>query len=132
MKQKKSVPQNLKELQETWYKKLKKSGFEDIESNEDNLKVWSSIFFSRHSIEQIQAKQAYYQMATNFLEDYRFESRRDKIIWEYHANGVSYRDITKILRKVRIKLSHVSIQHIVHKLQAAMYMMYKMPTKDPQ
>lgn len=125
-------PSSLKELQDKWYKKLEKSGFQDIESDEDNLKVWSSVFFARHSIEQIQAKQAYYQMATNFLEDNNFENKRDRIIWEYHANGISYRDISKVLKRVRIKLSHTAVQNIVHKLQVAMYLMYKTPQVEAQ
>ena len=123
---------SLKELQDKWYTKLKKDGFEDIESDEDNLKVWSSVLFARHSIEQIQAKQAYYTMATNFLEDYKFKTRREEIIWTYHSEGISYRDISKLLKRVRVKLSHTAVQNIVHKLQAAMYLMYKMPIENPQ
>jgi len=124
--------QSLKELQESWYKKLKKDGFEDIEQDEDNLKVWSSVFFLRNSPEQIQAKQAYYQMASNFLEDYKFKTRREEIIWTYHSEGISYRDISKLLKKVRIKLSHTAVQNVVHKLQAAMYLMYKTKEENPQ
>lgn len=123
---------SFEETQAKWYKKLERSGFEDIESDQNNLKVWSSVFFARHSIEQIQAKQAYYQMATNFLGDHKFETRREKIIWEYHANGISYRDISKTLKRVNVKLSHTAVQNIVHKLQAAMYLMYKMPQTGAQ
>lgn len=130
MKQKKQ--QSLKELQDVWYKKLEKSGFQDIEQDTDNLKVWSSVFFLRHSPEQIQAKQAYYQMASNFLEDHEFKTRREEIIWSYHSEGISYRDISKLLKKVRIKLSHTAVQNVVHKLQVAMYLMYKMPNASPQ
>lgn len=123
---------SLSELQKIWYKKLEKSGFEDIEQDDDNLKVWSSVFFLRNSPEQIQAKQAYYQMATNFLEEHKFKTRREEIIWTYHSEGISYRDISKLLKRVRITLSHTAVQNVVHKLQVAMYLMYKMPNVSPQ
>lgn len=104
----------------------------NIEQDEDNLKVWSSVFFLRNSVEQIQAKQAYYQMASSFLEDHKFETRREEVIWAYHAEGISYRDISRLLKKVRVKLSHTSVQTVIHKLQIAMYLMYKMPNVSPQ
>lgn len=116
------------EERDKWYKKLEREGFTDIEQDDDNLKVWSSVFAKKHSIEQIQAKQSYYQMATNFLEDYEFEIRREEIIWTYHSEGISYRNISKLLKKVRIKLSHTAVQNIVHKLKISMYLLYKTPT----
>lgn len=120
---------NIDDEKSKWYKKLEREGFNDIEQDEDNLKVWSSVFSKRHSIEQIQAKQVYYQMATNFLEDYEFGIRREEIIWAYHSEGISYRNISKLLKKVRIKLSHTAVQNIVHKLQVSMYLLYKTPTE---
>lgn len=118
---------SFKELQAKWYGKLKKEGFEDAEIDEDNLKLWSTRFFARHSIEQIQAKQAYYQMAENFLNDYKFETKRERIIWEYHSNGISVRDIVLVLRKVRIKTGRQTIWTTVKRLQKKMYDMYMLP-----
>jgi hypothetical protein len=114
-----------------WYAKLKRDGFDDIESDEDNLKVWSTIFFKKHSIEQIQAKQAYYQMATNFLNDYKFNNNRERIIWEYHANGISLRDIGKVLKKAKIKkaTNRTDVWKVVKRLKLIMYDMYMIPKK---
>lgn len=145
---------NLKLLQSKWYAKLSKKcltcGGEitvsktgqkeckacddvpgtDIETDEDNLKLWSTRFFARHSHEQIQAKQAYYQMAENFLNEYKFETKRDQIIWEYHSNGISVRDIVKVLRKVRIEIGRQTVWDAVNRLRKKMYDMYMSPKKE--
>lgn len=126
----KNPKDDFEKLQKKWYAKLKKSGFEDAESDEYNLKVWSSVFFAHRSISQIQAKQAYYQMATNFLVDYKFENERDKIIWEYHSNGMSVRDIGKVLRKVGIRMNFMTVWRVVNKMRAKMYDMYMSPKRN--
>ncbi len=97
-------PKDFKSLQEKWYKKLEKSGFKDAEDSQENLHTWSYIFSrncDKHK-ELMLAKQTYYRMATNFLNDYNFESNLDKVIWEYHANGISVRDIAKLLKKAKV------------------------------
>lgn len=123
----KSKKDSFKELQKKWYKKLAKEGFDDAELDEDNLKLWSTRFFARHSIEQIQAKQAYYQMAENFLHEYKFDTKRDHIIWEYHTGGISVRDIVKVLRKVNIKIGRQTVWNAVKSLRKKMYTMYMAP-----
>jgi len=122
-----SPKDNFKALQKKWYSKLKKEGFEDIEQDEENLKVWSQVFFGKHSIEQIQAKQAYYQMATNFLEEYPFETERDRIIWEYHANGISAREIVVLFKKIKIKINFMKVWRLIKKHRVKMYQMYMEP-----
>ncbi len=101
---------NLKKLQAVWYKKLKKSGFDDIEKNEYELIEPSSIFSrttgrSESSLTTIgkEAKRDYYMMATDFLNTYEFTSDLERIIWEYHSNGLSLKDICETLNKIRRK-----------------------------
>lgn len=121
----KTPKQSFKQLQDTWYAKLKKSGFEDIEQDDDNLKFWSSAFYLRRlSPEQMKALQDYYQMATNFLEEYKFDSKRDQIIWEYHSKGFNDPEIAKLLKKVKIKLTGMGVRYIVKKYKMKMYDMY--------
>lgn len=120
-------------LKTKWYGKLKKSGFEDIESDEDNLKVWSSIFYLRRSNISWEAKASYYQMASNFLEEYKFTSNIEKIIWEYHSNGIGVRDISKLLKKAKIKsvkTARTSVWLIIKKLRSSMYQMYLAPKEE--
>ena len=118
---------------EIWYKKLKKSGFEDIEQDDFNLKTNSSVFFKNHTFEVWTAKATYYQMASNFLEEYKFNSRIEKVIWEYHSNGISFRDISKLLKKAKIKSISTNRQDIwliVKRLKATMYSMYTAPKEE--
>lgn len=89
-------------LRAEWYEKLQESGFSDIESDDFNLKNWSSKLSRKHTVEQWQAKEAYYSMASNFLNDYQFEAELDKVIWEYHANAISIRNIVELLKSANI------------------------------
>lgn len=117
-----------------WYKKLAKSGFEDIETDEQHLKVWSSKFARKTSLDSWQAKASYYTMATNFLNDYPFETPRERIIWEYHANGLSVRDIAITLNKVarsrRTKTNRTTVWLAVKRLESIMYRLYNMKGTD--
>lgn len=126
-----SSKEDFQKLQKKWYKKLEDSGFEDIESDEFNLKTWSSTFHLKHSLETWQAKAEYYQLATNFLEEYKFNSNLDKIIWEYHSNGLGARKIATILKDAKIKVSNrTTIWEVIKKLKSSMYEMYLAPKKE--
>lgn len=118
-------------LQKKWYDKLKAKGFEDIEDGEDKLKVWSSIFTSKISMESWQAKATYYQMATNFLEEYKFESETNKFIWTKHSEGVSVRDITIFLNKKKsTRTNRTYVWKIIKTLKHTMYQMYMSNQKE--
>lgn len=113
-------------LRAVWYKKLEKEGFQDIETDEHNLKSWSAKFASRKSQELWQAKEAYYYMATNFLNEYAFDSALEKTIWEYHTEAISIRDIVKLLRKKTkvMIINRSSIWTTINRLETTMKKMY--------
>jgi hypothetical protein len=122
-----------KKLEAKWYKKLKKEGFNDIEENESEYiirppyhyitdnRVFSSIEERRN---HFNAKQYYYYMANQFLNTYKFKNNRERNIWEYHVNGISYRDITKLLKKARIKTNRTTVGQIIASLRVEMKKMY--------
>lgn len=125
-------------LQNEWYKKLetdaKKNpteGFVDIERHgkyEGMLKMYSTEFFSPdYAPEVYDAKQEYYILATNFLEEYKFETKREQVIWEYHSLGISMRDISKLLKKIRVKMGKTEVCLVVNRLKLKMYDMYVSP-----
>lgn len=122
-----------KKLQKTWYKKLSDDDFEDIERHgkyEGMLKVYSSEFYSKdYPLEVRYAKQEYYQLATNFLEDYRFDKNLHKVIWEYHSMGISYRNIVKLLKSVKINSDTTSVKEIIQGLRVKLFDMYLLPKK---
>lgn len=115
-------------LRAVWYKKLEQSGFEDIEQDEDNLKVWSSRYARKSYVRTIPARVAYREAAEDFLRDYKFESELDKVIWEYHVEAVSIRDMSATLNKaLGIKTTRNSVHKTIKRLKAAMRNMYSLP-----
>lgn len=116
-------------LQQKWTEKLNKSGFKDIERDDDSLKIWSSWFRHMYSVEEFQAKQAYYQMASSFLNEYPFENKIQATIWDYHTNGIGVREIANLLKSVRVKTNRTTVWQIIKRLQARMYDMYMLPVK---
>lgn len=94
---------SLKELQLEWDKKLKDSGFNDIEDSKGRLKTWSTYFQQPNvTVEGVLANQEYYNLAGKFLHDFHFDKEIHKVIWEYHANGMSIRDIVRTLGRAKV------------------------------
>lgn len=112
-----------KKLKARWYAKLAAEGFNDIETAAGDLKQGSNrIAVREKSPIVLQAKAEYYQMAYGFLNSYRFDSHIDRIIWEYHSNGLSARSISKILTAAKVikTKNHTSIWQIVKRLRNIM------------
>ena len=102
-------------LKDKWYDKLKAEGFNDIESDENNLKEWDTSIFSRYDQNTIGAKEEYFRLAGQFLNSHKFEDAREKLIWELHAEGLSFNDIAKKLKSKRYKVCSRSSMHITVK-----------------
>ncbi len=118
-----------KKLQEIWRKRLAKSGFVDIERPNDETGMLRTTTTSGSTIPlrrlnwELQAQ--YYQYATSFLNDYEFDSNLERIIWEYHSNGISTRNISKILNKVRKKkILRMKVWNTITRLRKEMKVMY--------
>lgn len=122
-------------LQKEWAKKLKKSGFKDIEQDEFYLKRWSADFGRNRNLEDkdtsvkptkqeeqilFKSKQDYYYYATHFLNEYEFKSMRDKTVWMYHSEGITYEKIVTLLKKVKINISLGTVHNIVIRLAEVM------------
>lgn len=120
-------PKNISEydkLRAIWYKKLEDEGFQDIEQDEDNLKLWSSRFAQQRSTKLWESKAAYYYMAGNFLVDYKFASKTEQLIWQQHSDGVSARDIAKELIKSGIQTNRTTVWQQIKRLESTMKKMY--------
>lgn len=112
-------------LRDLWYDKLKAEGFEDIEDSEYTIKVWSSRFAKLKDVDTWQQKADYYYIANHFLNSYEFDSELEKIIWEYHTNCISIRDITQLLRDTKVlDTNRDYIWLIIKRLKAIMKRMY--------
>lgn len=68
----------------------------DIENRQyDKLKKYHSSWFQhRYSETNFKAKEMYYQQASDLVNDGPFDSERDKNIWELHAEGLTYKEIS--------------------------------------
>ncbi len=123
-------PKTYQELKDVWYKKLEAAGFVDIEEDEDKLKEYSYRFARVGRDFMRQDKDTYYSMASNFLNDFRFKNNFEKIIWEYHSNGLSVRSIESTLSKARIKRGHSKseISVIIVRLTQEMKKLYRVRT----
>lgn len=100
-------------LTKVWYKKLKKSGFEDIEQADGKLKEWHSFKFAvaGQNAVQIYAKTKFYDSAREMLTKHTFETTQDRKIWALYSEGESARGIAK-----KLKLGRVRVNNAVNRL----------------
>lgn len=115
-----------KELNEKWTKKLKESGFEDIETTNkltENLKTpHSRYFFSRYTPEQIEETLTYYNNCMTFYWSYKnFKSNREREIWLLHSEGMTKRKIAEVLQSRGIKICHNLVQYYIGRLKKIMH-----------
>lgn len=110
-----------KDLQKTWYSKLEKKGFQDIEQDETKLKSWSkALYDSRHESYRF-SNEEYYRLAGHFLHDYKFETKLDKFVWEQHSLGLTSRDIAKLTKaKLAKEYRKSHVHNIIKKLEKEM------------
>lgn len=88
-----------KDLQDKWYTKLSKSGFNDVEDGDDRLKEWDSFNFSgRYDQNSFHSTEQYFILAGQFLHSYKFETKRDRLIWKLHSEGRTLTNIADVLK----------------------------------
>ena len=119
-----------KELQDEWYEKLKKEGFNDIETDEDNLKQWESYIFSRYDENLIPFKTEYFRLAGQFLHTHKFKSKKLRKMWKYHSEGYSFNEISEKMAHYE-GASRSSIHVQVNKLAKEMLKQYA-ATNEPE
>ena len=107
---------DFKKLQQEWYTKLKTSGFADIEHADGSINS-SKPYLMRaaHQVYQ-DSVQEYYYLCYHFLNEHTFKSELEKVIWEYHTEGISNRQIATILKKIKINAGKDKIRIIVNQL----------------
>ncbi len=114
------TPEQLKKLQNKWYDKLEKSGFEDIEerhSPKEFLKRWAGQWFKRRThVHNFEAKQEYFYQCGHFLTTHDFDTETERKVWQMHSEGLSLREIA---RSMRWK-SHHKVRLVINKLKQEM------------
>jgi len=114
-----------KALQDKWYKKAKDSGFQDIEYGDGSIRNCRPRTITNMDPVLRQAKEEYYTMAYHFLYEHKFKSLLEQIIWEYHTEGISVRNIAKILTETKVKvIKRDAVWRIIVKLESEMKAQY--------
>lgn len=131
---KRNKPLDYASEKKVWYAKLAKSGFVDVEYDEYNLKR-NSGYLNEDGREGVNLEKRrlkleqtleYYSMCRRFLWDFNFQSKIEKVIWEYHSESISCRNIAKILKEVKTKrgYSKSTVHLIVQRLEREMKKLY--------
>ena len=89
---KKPPMDNIIQLKDYWYERLKRSGFKDIENKKGLLRVWSQEL----SVDKVTplwrlSAEEYYRLASQLIHEERFilgVGAVDKIVWKMHARGI--------------------------------------------
>lgn len=124
---KKQKPKTYTQLRSFWYKKLSKSGFYDIEGDPHNTPTglgWSNKFKTPETVRSWEAKREYYSMCGRFLHSHKFKSEKERVIWEYWSNGLSVRNIAKVLSKVNVTVTRDKVWRTLKPLIEEMKSMY--------
>ncbi len=113
-------------LQKQWYKKLKDSGFDDIEFTDHATGLGQNSAYLKRPSAYLAKKynkqtDKYYSLFRNFLTFGTFTSKIDKNIALWHSEGVSYRKIVKLIAKThRMRRSLFYVFTKIKKLQRQM------------
>lgn len=115
-------PKDYPALKKLWYAKLKKTGFKDLEQDEDTLKEWSFSSFIARNINPVRYESTleYYRLAGQFLYEHEFADPVEKLIWRLHSEGKPLLEISYLLKKKHIKLGKDSVNKRVKALKKLM------------
>lgn len=105
--------QSFKALQQKWYRKLKRSGFVDIEAPQyQHMKAKESTWHILNwDPEDAASIQRYYELARQMLHEHPFSSNKEKLVWKCHSEGMSYNAIAG-----RTELSIDFVRGIIERL----------------
>ena len=86
-------------LRSEWLEYVKAAGFIDIENQAGDIIDHATNIQSYHFKTEVQAKakESYYSWARAKLQEGAFQSQKERIVWEYHAEGWSRRSIAKAI-----------------------------------
>jgi len=111
-------------LLKAWDGKLEASGVIDIEKREHLIERPRTIDFSNPILAS--ARFSYYQWCSTMAERGRFDSKRDKTIWEKHAEGGSRQEIAQEIRSDKawvvrrvLKIQHSLVNQIIGSVSIA-------------
>lgn len=115
---------SLSKLKKEWYKKLKDSGFNDIEKASGSIGR-TQLNLKNRNFDQIQATQEYYSMARTFILEHKFNDERELYVWTRHSEGDSERTISSTMQSDGHEpLSRAEIGRKIRRLSNLMKLKY--------
>ncbi len=73
---------------------------------------WDSHYFANRKGLTSEMQARYYELARHFLTNHYFDTSKDKLIWEQHAEGLSMVNIAK-----KLKIKHSQVRKAMKKLK---------------
>src|SRR5271166_3422085 len=106
------MKQPSEKLKAKWEKKLRDSGFADIENKDGSLKEEVNTRTLAYALKD--GREEYYKEAREILngEKTKFTTLLDYTVWKLHSEGVSFRKIGQ-----ELKLTFYKVRTIVKKIQ---------------
>ncbi len=106
-----------KKLQKTWYKKLKDTGFNDLETESGLSKQnVGTYFYNVYHPDRFEFQAEYYRRVGYFLHTHKFKNTFERRIWELYAEGVTIRETVRILTDAKIR----TYKREVHEIRQAL------------
>jgi len=93
--------EEFRELRKLWMKKLKDSGFKDIERHHSEYRLvqeYDDIRLRKH-FRSMDSVDYYYSEAMEFLEFHSFKDETDREIWEGHVQGMTARETLRMITR---------------------------------
>jgi hypothetical protein len=90
-------------LKSKWYKKLEKSGFEDLEHSDENSPYLKHGSFQASMQFYTQEKETYYRLWTNYLSHNKIEDHKLNLVFSMHSEGETLTQITNLLKSRNFK-----------------------------
>ena len=98
-------PDAFEQLKKHWYKKLKDTGFRDIEFSEESPYLIDDYMRSAKAVTRSNLKSIaeHYRLASEFYWIHTFKRKYDKLVWQLYVEGKTERETVRILSKSRYK-----------------------------
>lgn len=111
-----------KKLESIWYAKAARSGFRDIENKSGRMDTDKALnnIVTKYTQTTYKAKEDYYRLAGQFLNDYAFKTKLERLVWEMHSEGVSIRNIVLAAKRKGFKAYRRKIHELLQKLVSEM------------
>lgn len=116
----------LEKLQKVWYKKLKDTGFKDMEDpNGPRNGGRGAPRVDNITDMQQEMIREYYSRARQFLQEHTFEDAVDRFVWEHFSEGTSVREISiKLEKELNVIKKKTAVWQIAKRLEELMKQQY--------